>query len=357
MTLRHRPCRPPDAPAAERSSADNPRSEAHLGSDGTHAFNRHQAPAERGGCANQTATMIAALKAFDRRMEGRSRAAIVAVATCGVLVVGGVDYLSGFELSMSLFYLGPVAVAAWYAGKRSGVAIALLSCATWYLADVIDGVRYSNAGIPVWNALVRLGFFLITGLLLAALRTSLRAQQRLAGTDSLTGLCSRRLFEERLEHDLALAQRQQSALTLAYVDADDFKTVNDTRGHAEGDRVLRTIGKALKEGIRDTDTAARLGGDEFALIFPDTDSADARQMMGRVARELHRALGPDDRRVTCSIGVVTFVGLATTPERAVAAADALMYEVKRAGKGNTSFREDGEPVVPTAAARTIRASR
>jgi diguanylate cyclase (GGDEF)-like protein len=258
---------------------------------------------------------------------------------------------------MSLFYVGPVAVAAWYAGRWSGLAIAALSCVSWYIADLAAGSQYSHPAIPFWNAMVRFGFFLITGLLLTALRKGLNAQRHLARTDGLTGLHGRREFEDRLKHDLALAQRRKSALTLAYVDLDDFKAVNDTHGHAGGDRVLRAIGRALGGSVREADTAARIGGDEFALIFPDTDGHAARQAISKLTRELHEALEAISWGVTCSIGVVTFVDLPISPEHAVAVADELMYQVKRKGKGAVAFSVVGGAVQPRAAADAPQAAR
>jgi diguanylate cyclase (GGDEF)-like protein len=281
--------------------------------------------------------MMQPLRTLDQHLDRLTRTKVSALAACGVLFVGTVDYLTGYEVSMSLFYLGPVAAAAWYAERWTGLAIAVLSCMSWYVADLAAGNQYSYAAIPFWNALVRLGFFLTTSLLVTALRKSLRGQQHLARTDGLTGLYSRRAFEERLEHDLALTQRRETALTLAYVDVDDFKAINDAHGHAGGDRVLRLIGRVLKGSVREADTAARVGGDEFALILPDTDGRGARQAVSKFASELHEALGASDWRVTCSIGVVTFLGSATSPEQAVAAADELMYQAKHQSKGAVEF--------------------
>ncbi len=301
--------------------------------------------------------MIELLKALIHPVDRLARAGILALAACGVLIVGGVDYLTGNEISMSLFYLGPVAAAAWYAGRGAGLAVAVLSCMTWYIADIGTGSQYSHPAIPVWNALVRFGFFLITGLLMATLRKSLRTQQDLARTDGLTGLYGRRAFEETLQHDLALAQRRKSALTLAYVDLDDFKALNDTHGHAQGDRVLRVVSRVLRGSIRETDTAARLGGDEFALVLPDTDSRGAQQVISKLARDLHEALEADTWTVTCSIGVVTFLASARSPEQALATADELMYEVKRKGKGAVAFSVVDEAVLPRSAEDAPQAAR
>jgi diguanylate cyclase (GGDEF)-like protein len=232
--------------------------------------------------------VLTALDSYFGRLTGTQ---VAALASCGVAAVGVIDYLTGFEISMSLLYLGPVAVATWYARRSTGIAIAVMSCLFWYVADLTAGHTYTHPAIAVWNALIRLGFFVITSLLLGSLRDSLVTQRQLARTDGLTGLFSRRAFEEMLERDLAQARRRRSAITLAYLDLDDFKTVNDTLGHAEGDQVLRATGRVLRSAIRQTDTAARLGGDEFALILPDTDSHQAQGLVGRLFQQLQDALG------------------------------------------------------------------
>lgn len=277
------------------------------------------------------------LKLIDSHLNQKRQAEILLWAVCIVVVVGIVDYLSGYEISISLFYLGPVAAAAWYGGRWMGVAIALLCCLSWFLADAVAGNHYSHPAIPVWNALIRLGFFVITALLMTMLRKSFHTQQYLAQTDGLTGLYGRRAFEDRLKHDLALAHRRKSPLTLAYVDLDDFRVVNDRHGHAGGDRVLRVIGDALSRSVRESDTAARVGGDEFALILVDTDSQGAQQAISNITRELKQSLSAEGWGVTCSIGALTIVNPETSPEQAVAAADELMYQVKHSGKGAVAF--------------------
>jgi diguanylate cyclase (GGDEF)-like protein len=285
-----------------------------------------------------------ALAALDRWLDRLTRPRILGVAACGVIVIGAVDYVTGYEVSLSLFYLGPVATAAWYAGRKPGIAIAVMSCVVWFIADLTAGREYSHSVIAVWNVLVRFGFLFVTGLLLTALRDSLRMQRHLARTDGLTELYGRRAFEERLEHDLEMARRRTSTITLAYLDLDDFKTVNDTYGHTEGDRVLRATGRVLKNSVRQADTAARLGGDEFALILPDTDSSGARHIIDNLVRALREVFRESEVQVTWSIGVVTFLDPGVSAASAVAAADALMYEVKQSGKDAVAFRLVGEAV-------------
>jgi hypothetical protein len=108
-----------------------------------------------------------ALLALDESLAGHGWQQILALAICGVLIVGAVDYLVGYEILISFFYLGPIAVATWYAGRQTGLAIAALCCVSVYVADVGAGHPYSNSAIPVWNALIHIGFFVITALLLS----------------------------------------------------------------------------------------------------------------------------------------------------------------------------------------------
>jgi len=296
------------------------------------------------------------LRTLDAQLARWGAAPILALAASGVALVGGVDFLTGYEVSVSIFYLGPVALAAWYAGRAAGVSVALLSCVSWYVADVAGGNQYSHPAIPVWNALIRLCFFLAVALLIDALQRSLRAQHLLARTDALTGLAGRRAFEERLAHDLALAQRRGSALTLAFLDLDGFKAVNDRHGHAAGDRLLEAAGRVLKGAVREVDTAARMGGDEFALILPDTDDRGARRVMDKLAHELRAALVALPGEASCSIGVVTFLDAATSPQGAVALADELMYQAKRRERGGAAFRVLGNPI-PRPAAGAAQVAR
>lgn len=289
--------------------------------------------------------MTGLLRALDPHLARLPRPAILAIAVLGIVVVAGIDLLTGYEVSLSLFYLVPVAMASWYAGRRAGVAIAVLSCFSWYFADLAAGHQYTHPAIAVWNALVRLGYFLLAALLLTALRASLLAQQHLARTDALTGLYGRRAFEDRIAQHFASARRRRAPLSLAYIDLDDFRKVNETHGHAEGDRVLRAIGQALQRAVRESDTAARVGGDEFALILPDTDDAGAREVGTKLGRALAQLL-PDDDGISFSMGVVTVLDAAIAPEHAVAAADELMYSVKHQGKAAVAYRVLGGAVRP-----------
>jgi len=282
------------------------------------------------------------LARLDRIIAARSGMQVFVIAACGVWVVGFFDHLTGYEISISVLYLVPVVVAAWYAGRLVGSGISLLACASWFVADALAGQPLNHPAIETWNSLVRLSYFLVVVVFAAALRESLSNERQRARTDILTGLLGRRAFGERLEHDLALARRRSSPLTIAYLDLDDFKVLNDTYGHAEGDRVLRKMGLVLGENRRGGDTVARLGGDEFALVFPDTDERMAQKVIAKLRQNLQKALESGPWRFSCSVGAVTFQTAPPNLEEALGAADALMYYAKRQGKDTVAFKVVGQ---------------
>ena len=173
----------------------------------------------------------------------------------------------------------------------------------------------------------------------------------LAIRDALTGLYNRRRFEEALEQAVAQHRRYDSEATLILMDVDKFKTINDTRGHAAGDAVLRVVAEICLRTTRDTDTVARLGGDEFGILLPHTPIEGAVRLSERLQEAAASADLPDAAqgvRLSFSQGVAAAgtPGL-SSPEALMSAADEAMYTAKRAGGGRASVyaaaSEDGPP--------------
>jgi diguanylate cyclase (GGDEF)-like protein/PAS domain S-box-containing protein len=161
--------------------------------------------------------------------------------------------------------------------------------------------------------------------------------------DELTGLPNRSLFTDRVEHALARRVREPGRIAVLFLDVDDFKTVNDSLGHAAGDSLLMAIAQRIDDCLRGGDTAARLGGDEFAILLEDVeDAAEAAGVADRVLEALRPAFDIDGKRtfVYASIGIATSTG--TPGERAeelLRNADVAMYIAKRRGKGSHEFFE------------------
>lgn len=276
---------------------------------------------------------------LDRIFDGMGPLRIATVSILTTALLGAVDVATGYELSFSIFYLLPVALASWYGGRRAAVVACVLAAATWLLADNLAGRPYTHPFIPLWNAAVRLGFFTVTAVLLVSLRRHLTNEQRLARIDPLTGLLNTRSFDEICTRQLELARRHRRPITLGYLDLDDFKQVNDRFGHSEGDLLLRDVGALLAERLRETDAAGRLGGDEFAVLLPDTDRAGAERLFEDLFRRLSELFERQGRGAGVSVGVTVFSVPPADLDAAVALADEVMYEVKRGGKGSLLVRE------------------
>ena len=297
----------------------------------------------------------------NRAMSRLTRAWVFCLALLGVGVVGVPDYLIGFEISLTLFYLWPVGVATWYVGQKTGVLIALITTFTALAADFGAGHLFTRAGLMMWNGFLHFGFMTIVAYLLDQLHVHIGIEQNLARLDPVTGISNGRAFLEHLRDRLGLAAREGKPITLAYIDLDDFKRINDRGGHDEGDRVLRLVASTLTASIRRTDIAARLGGDEFALLIAGADRTGAESLIAKVRHALHQAFGSERSVVTCSIGCVTFQEPLPSADGAIKAADSLMYKVKGEGKNAVAFEvfdcQIGNAAQPGAAADAPRAAR
>lgn len=154
----------------------------------------------------------------------------------------------------------------------------------------------------------------------------------LAQHDGLTGIANRMLFVELANHRIALARRQNQSLALLAVDLDGFKAVNDTDGHAAGDRVLKQAAARLEASCREADIAARLGGDEFVVLLGSTDAANAERTGERLIEALAQPYAGTGQPVSASVGLAFFPEHGQTLEALMGSADAALYEAKAAGK-------------------------
>jgi diguanylate cyclase (GGDEF)-like protein len=148
-----------------------------------------------------------------------------------------------------------------------------------------------------------------------------------------------RAFTERVIGELERVRRYGFALTLAYIDADNFKNVNDRFGHSAGDTLLRKVVEALKSNVRANDSVARLGGDEFAILMPETDASAAMQIVRRIQRLLLSLMQGNGWDVTFSIGLITCIEPDLSVDQILRQADAAMYSVKKLGKNNIKHME------------------
>lgn len=270
-------------------------------------------------------------------MQKRSKLLWVAIGVILIVLVGYVDYLTGYEYAFSLFYLIPITLIVWFAGRNLGLIASLFSAAAWLTADIYAGSQYTKPLVYVWNTIIRLIFFVVVTLLLSIIKRLYEREKEFATTDSLTGAVNGRTFLNMIQNEIERSSRTKRPFTLVYFDLDNFKEVNDQFGHSTGDQVLVTIVDRLREQIRKIDRVARMGGDEFALLLPETDAADARLAIPRMQANLLAVVKRNDWSVTFSIGVITCSGVQSTPDDLIKRADELMYRAKKNGKNSIQF--------------------
>jgi diguanylate cyclase (GGDEF)-like protein len=193
-------------------------------------------------------------------------------------------------------------------------------------------------GIFGWsNEVSRLIMMLTASALSLALVSRSQRLLQLATSDPLTGLFNRGYVEDRLAIELSRARRYGKVLTLAVIDADRFKALNDTHGHAAGDFVLKKIGALLRDSFRQSDTTARYGGEEFVVLLPETDIEAARRKVESL-RELVAATPIQLGLLAQSVQITISAGLASFPDdgddaaELLAAADERMFRAKRQGR-------------------------
>lgn len=268
--------------------------------------------------------------------RGRSTTALLAA----VALVAGAP-----AVAPALVYVAVALVLL--VGLREDAHVAGLA----WLAVTATAVAAAGAGVSPWAApmpwpepLVLVAHLLVLTLVLLGVdRQHERLRQAQASTaqwrqraeeDALTGLANRRVFETWLRQEVRRQQRHQRAFSVAILDLDHFKRVNDTHGHPTGDRVLVAFAGLLREGLREADVVARIGGEEFGVLLPETTASAAATALERLRVDLARLTsGPDGLGVAVrfSAGVAEYERRETA-EALLARADARVYEAKRAGR-------------------------
>ena len=210
------------------------------------------------------------------------------------------------------------------------------------LAAVADAFPSSGAlrvplpGLAIFGGMLNV-------ILVGALTAERDAALRLAALDDLTGLPNRRAFVRRAEQEQARARRHGQSVTLVEIDIDRFKGVNDTYGHAAGDRTLSMLAKLLLRQLRAQDVVARLGGEEFVALLPETDMDRALAVCERLRAAVAAMKIEDGEQsfsVTVSLGVTVLLGSDESIGQALARADKALYQAKTEGRNRVVAAEN-----------------
>ena len=277
---------------------------------------------------------------------------------------------SRYDISLELLYLIPIAACGWWLGVRVTALVALAAGAAFLAHDLASRAAFSLS-LSLWHAFTLQIVFLTLGAAVARVRVTqvrlaeanrrlsdhLEQESLLARTDPRTGLPNVRAFLDHLSIEVARRRRDGRPLSVAYLDIDNFKQVNDIYGHGAGDDLLARIGVGIREAVRAGDVFARVGGDEFAVAFAETAGADVTTIAQRLAARIRAVCSHYPKAgADCSIGIASFDVVPEDPEAIVHCADAAMYRAKQQGKGRIVVSdEDAVEWVPEAVTMPVRA--
>ncbi len=259
-------------------------------------------------------------------------------------LAGGLLLLTGYGASPYAFTLDLIAVAvALGAGGWSAAGAALLATGVYLGAVTVDPAssRFSDANLlSIALSLAALWLLVFVASVFAGNERRIRAMlSRLSRIDPLTGLLNRSQIYETLEQEVRRTRRSERGFSLLMMDLDGLKAVNDGLGHQRGDEVLRSLGRVIREDIRNVDSAYRYGGDEFLVLLPETDYAGAFVVAEKIradAEEIGLRLEGEGVTTSVSIGLVSHPEDGGTAEELVRAADRAMYNAKSLGKNQIS---------------------
>ena len=273
---------------------------------------------------------------FTEALQRRSRffRGLFGVALTAAITL--LDYFTSPQITFSVFYLLPISYFSWFFRPMSvGFIMALFSAALWLVLSIVR--HHSDATMVYVNGLINLGLYLGAVFLLYEVKSLYLRERERSRSDFLTGLANRRAFHEALSLERERALRNRVPMTLAYIDIDNFKHINDAFDHETGDNLLTTVAAELRRNIRRLDLAARLGGDEFGILLPQATPESARTVLDKLSELLRAAMRRGGWDVTFSIGAVTFRNPRLAIDEMIKSADELMYSVKAAGKGRIAY--------------------
>lgn len=253
---------------------------------------------------------------------------------CAALLgsVGYLDYLTTFEINISVLYLLPVLVATVSIGFRWGLAASVACASSRVVADMLTGAAFNSWLAIFANLSINFSVFFIFAWLLRALHESYLEESLASRTDDLTGIANRRGFYEAASRELERCRRFGRPLNLLVIDADNFKALNDTRGHLTGDKALRVIAETISGNVRAVDLVARMGGDEFAVLLPEIGPEQTRAVADKLHAKLDQAMRSGGWPLTCSVGALSCQDHGASLESILHKADMAMYDSKRRGK-------------------------
>ncbi|MCI5208373.1 MAG: diguanylate cyclase [Candidatus Electrothrix sp. ATG2] len=260
------------------------------------------------------------------------------LSTLTVVIVCYLNILLDGYIDLAPLLITPVLLASWYGSSKAGVSIALFSSLSLFITrrSIVSSTFEGTSS--TCDALVVLFVYLFIAIIVTNFRKVHGVEVVAADTDNLTGVHSVRSFYAGLANEILRSSRYGHIFSLAYIDIDNFKSINDAFGHSTGDKLLVEISGCLASSFRTTDTIARIGGDEFICLLPETEQSEAKNAILKAKSFIAKTMCNNKWEVSLSVGVVTFETLPVDVHEAVKIADKLMYTVKNNKKNAIAYK-------------------
>jgi len=277
------------------------------------------------------------VKQFQDALHRRADVLALASGAVCALLIFAIDLALPDEIRLHALYVFPLAIVARYCPRLSwSIALLVLTTALQIAAFSVQTVTTPSL---ISDVVVPFATSLLTLFLARAWRSSYLHVARQATLDPLTGLANRRAFMTTLSAEISRQKRSIRAFSLALLDLDGFKALNDSKGHRAGDEALKLVAEVLRTHTRAADCLARLGGDEFGILMPDTETAPGA-MLNELCARIATITAAADRAVTTSIGCRTFRSPPASAVDALQDADRVMYAAKLHGKNRAEHLAD-----------------
>jgi diguanylate cyclase (GGDEF)-like protein len=278
------------------------------------------------------------MKTIFNILDKRKPRFIWLLSVFAITFIGVVIYLEKDNVDLRPLFVIPVLLASWYGGRKTGTTMAVLTTIALLATNYSLGFYEINNDSVAYDILVNLFVYFFISIIVTNFKRVHGVEKDAADTDTLTGANSSRKFYLELANEIVRSRRYRHTFSMAYIDVDNFKIINDTLGHPIGDELLIRVSECLLQSLRATDVVARLGGDEFVCLLPETEQGEAKTALLKAEKTLKGSMEKYGWDVSFSVGVVTFETLPNDVGQAVKLADDLMYQVKSGNKNDIAYR-------------------
>lgn len=241
------------------------------------------------------------------------------------------------EITLLLPYILLLSLSTLIHENKTGLFFLFLTIIFWFISKT---KLFSNLSLVIYlNLIIKSTFIILQYLLILYIKKLYYEVEELSLVDELTGLKNRRGFYILAQYELNNINRKNKFISALFIDIDNFKTVNDTKGHKEGDKILKELSRVIINSTRNIDICTRFGGDEFCVLLPEVNQKESKEIVKRINDNFNESCIHNLWAVSLSTGVFS-TKKKIELEELIKRSDVLMYKAKNSGKGKIAYEID-----------------